>query len=270
MTILALVITVSLGVSFACSVLEAVLLAVTHGYVALLEEQDDPAGALLARLRARIDEPIAAICTLNTIAHTVGAALSGAIALHVLGSRRMAAFWAVLTLPIPVLPEIIPKTLGARHWRRLAPLTARIRRAMLVAMKPILAPLAVPNRLVGASGDGGARVSRTELEVLAEVGRREGQIDDTEWRVVSNGMRLRDRTVGEVMTPRTSMVALPEASTAQEAQALIAGYRIPATARVRGHRRPDHRGARGARSLARHAARGHVLATALAGAAVRA
>jgi hypothetical protein len=39
----------------------------------------------LNRLLKRIDEPIAAILTLNTIAHTVGAAMGGAIALEVFG-----------------------------------------------------------------------------------------------------------------------------------------------------------------------------------------
>lgn len=221
MTTLLLVISLSLGISFICSVLEAVLLSVSHAYVALLEDRGDPAGPLLARLRQSIDEPIAAILTLNTIAHTVGAAVSGAIALQVFGSAWMVAFSAVLTLLILVLSEIIPKTLGARYWKRLAPITARVLQVMIVGMKPLLAPLSVLNRFIGAGGHGKHTVSRAELEILAEIGRREGQIGESEWQVVSNVMRLREIQVTEVMTPRTSIVAIESTATLHEAQTLM-------------------------------------------------
>jgi putative hemolysin len=221
MTTLLAVVSISIGISFLCSILEAVLLSVSHAYVALLEDRGDPAGPLLTKLRRQIDEPIAAILTLNTIAHTVGAAVSGALALDVFGSKWMAAFSAVLTLLILVLSEIIPKTLGARYWQQLAPLTARVLRVMIIGMRPVLAPLSVLNRLIGAGGHGQASVSRAELEILAEVGRREGQIDDAEWQVVANVMRLRDVVVNEVMTPRTAIVAIPTSTTVLEAQAVM-------------------------------------------------
>ena len=221
MTSLIAVISVSLAVSFLCSVLEAVLLSVSHAYVALLEDRGDPAGPMLARLRRQIDEPIAAILTLNTIAHTVGAAVSGAIALQVFGNEWMAVFSAVLTLLILVLSEIIPKTIGARYWQSLAPLSARVLRVMILVMKPLLVPLSLLNRLIGAGGHGQASVSRAELEILAEVGRREGQIDDSEWQVVANVMRLREVRVHEVMTPRTAIVAIPSTSTPAAAQSVM-------------------------------------------------
>ncbi len=221
MTALIIVIAVSLSVSFVCSVLEAVLLSVSQAYVALLEDKGNPAGPIWAKLRREIDEPIAAILTLNTIAHTVGAAVSGAMALQVFGSKWMAAFSAVLTLLILVLSEIIPKTIGARHWQRLAPLSAHVLRVMIVALRPVLVPLSLINRLVGAGGHGQKSVSRAELEILAEIGRREGQIDDAEWRVVTNMLRLREVMVSEVMTPRTAIVAVPASATAEEAQAVM-------------------------------------------------
>jgi putative hemolysin len=223
MSTLVLVIGLSLSLSFICSVLEAVLLSVTHGYIGLLEERDDPAGQLLKKFRRRIDEPIAAILTLNTIAHTVGAAVSGAIALQVFGSRWMALFSAVLTLLILVLSEIIPKTLGARYWQRLAPATAHVLRVLILVMRPVLVPLAFVNRLLGSeSGHGPATtVSRAELEILAEIGRREGEIDETQWQVVSNVMNLHDVLVREVMTPRTAITAISVDRTPLEAQAVM-------------------------------------------------
>jgi putative hemolysin len=221
MTVLLLVIGISLAISFLCSVLEAVLLSVSHSYVAVLQDEGHPAGNLLARMRANIDEPIAAILTLNTIAHTVGATMGGAMALEVFGSKWIAVFSAVLTLAILVLSEILPKTIGATLWQQLAPLAARVLRIMIIVMKPILIPLAVFNRLITPKGDTGSTVSRAELEVLAEIGRREGTIDQEEWEVMTNVMNLDDVSIGQVMTPRTQMIAIEVTSSLETAQDMM-------------------------------------------------
>ena len=221
MTTLLLVIGVSLGISFLCSILEAVLLSISHSYVAVLQERGDPVGDMLARLRGNIEEPIAAILTLNTIAHTVGASMGGAIALEVFGSRWIALFSAILTLAILVFSEILPKTIGATYWQRLAPISARTLRLMILIMKPVLIPLAIFNRLISPKGEKGTTVSRVELEVLAEIGRREGTIDEEEWEVMTNIMNLDDVSVGQVMTPRTQMVAIPATASLDHAQSVM-------------------------------------------------
>jgi putative hemolysin len=221
MTTLLLVIGIALAISFLCSVLEAVLLSISHSYVAILEEGGDPAGAVLSEMRRDIDEPIAAILTLNTISHTVGAAMAGAIALEVFGERWIAVFSAVLTLLILIFSEIIPKTLGATWWQELAPVTARVLKWMILLMKPILIPLAWFNRLITPHDRDRSRVSRAELEVLAEIGRREGAIDQAEWRVMANIMNLDEVLVGQVMTPRTRIVAVPATATLEEAQRVM-------------------------------------------------
>ncbi len=220
MTVLFLVIGASLAVSFTCSVLEAVLLSITHSYVAVLEDQGDGVGVILARLRASIDEPIAAILTLNTIAHTAGATISGAIAARLWGEDWITLFSVVLTAAILIISEIIPKTIGATHWPRLARPTAYVLRGLTIVMKPIIVPLGVLHRWM-APGKAAATVSRAELEVLAEIGRREGTLDEDEWRVVSNVMNLDAVSVGEVMTPRTRIVALPRDATLAEAETLM-------------------------------------------------
>ncbi len=221
MATLLLVLGISLSISFLCSILEAVLLSISHSYVAILQERGHPAGDLLARMRRNIDEPIAAILTLNTIAHTVGATMGGAMALEVFGDRWIALFSAVLTLVILVFSEIVPKTLGATWWERLAPAAARVLRWMIVLMKPVLIPLAWFNRLITPRGERGATVSRAELEVLAEIGRREGTIDHEEWEVMNNVMNLDEVSVSDVMTPRIRMVAIPAGSTLREAQKVM-------------------------------------------------
>jgi len=207
MSTLLLVIGTSLSISFLCSVLEAVLLSTSRSYVEVLREQDARAAQWLERALTRIDEPIAAILTLNTIAHTAGATMSGYYAAQVFGDRWVGLFSAVLTLMILLFSEIVPKTLGASYWTTLIRPSAYILRGMVVVMRPIIIPLSFFNNLISPR-TGRPTVSRAEIEILAEIGRREGTLDEDEWRVVSNIIRLDEVSVAEVMTPRTDMVAV--------------------------------------------------------------
>jgi putative hemolysin len=221
MVTLAWVLGVSLGISFLCSILEAILLSVNRSFVALLLDQQRRSGRFLERLQLRIDEPISAILTLNTIAHTVGAAMGGALALREFGEEWIAVFSAGLTLAILLLSEIIPKTIGATYWKELAIPGAYVLQSMVWIMKPILVPLSLFSRLIARRRAEQSTISRAELEVLAEIGRREGTLDEDEWRVVTNVMNLDQVTVGEVMTPRTDMVAVPAEASVERAKSVM-------------------------------------------------
>ena len=126
MFLLILFVSLALGVSFLCSVLEAVLLSVTPSFIARAVKDDPQLGARLQALMADIARPLAAILTLNTTAHTVGAVAIGTQATRVFGNQYVGVFSAVLTLLFLVVAEIIPKTFGATYWRQLAPRVARM------------------------------------------------------------------------------------------------------------------------------------------------
>ncbi len=211
------VLAVSLSTSFLCSILEAVFLSVTHSYVEVLRERGTRAGDLLHAMQRKIDEPIAAILTLNTIAHTLGAYYGGSLAIEVFGTWWGGVFGAGLTLAILIFTEIIPKTVGATFWQQLAVPATYTLRAMIVLMKPVLVPLNVISRLFAGDAER-PTVSRAEIEVLASIGRREGTLDESEWQVVSNVIRLDEVTIGEVMTPRTDITAIPVESTVEAAK----------------------------------------------------
>ena len=144
----------------------------------------------------------------------------GALALQQFGEEWIAVFSAGLTLTILLFSEIIPKTLGATHWRSLAPPTAYVLRSLIWLMKPVLLPLSLFSRFLRREA-AESTVSRAELEVLAEIGRREGTLDEDEWRVVTNIMKLDKVVVGEVMTPRTDVVAVPSEASVEEAKDLM-------------------------------------------------
>jgi CBS domain containing-hemolysin-like protein len=82
MTLLVLYVVLAIGVSFLCSIMEAVLLSVTPAYLVSIREEGPGIEQRLRRFKKDIDKPLAAILSLNTIAHTVGAAGAGPQAAH--------------------------------------------------------------------------------------------------------------------------------------------------------------------------------------------
>ena len=204
MTLLLFYVALALGVSFLCSVAEAVLLSVTPAHLELSAQHGRKSGALLKQMKADINSPLAAILTLNTIAHTVGAAGAGAQAAVVFGSDALGVASAVLTLLILVFSEIIPKTLGAVYWRQLAPATAWFLRGLMWMLWPFvkLSALLTSSLSHGPTLSG---FSREEFQVMAELGEREGQLEPQERKILENLFRLRDLNVSFAMTPRTVM-----------------------------------------------------------------
>jgi CBS domain containing-hemolysin-like protein len=215
--LLILYILLALFFSFLCSIAEAVLLSITPSYVAGLRERKPKLAALLQRLKQEnVDRSLAAILTLNTIAHTVGAIGAGAKATAVFGSAWFGVFSAVMTLMILVLSEIIPKTLGAVHWRALAGLTARFVRILIVTLYPLILISERITRLL-ARGKKVHVFSRDEFVAMAAVGEAAGQLNARESGIIHNLFRFDSLRARDIMTPRTVILALAEHITVDEA-----------------------------------------------------
>jgi CBS domain containing-hemolysin-like protein len=203
--------------SFLCSVAEAVLLSLTPSYIAGLRDRRPKLAALLKHLKQdNIDQSLAAILTLNTIAHTVGAIGSGSKATVVFGSAWFGLFSAVMTLMILFLSEIIPKTIGAVYWRNLAGLTAQFIRGLIWSLYPLIWISEVLTRLI-ARGKSAHVFSREEFVAMAGIGERAGKIDPRESRIILNLFRFDSLTARDIMTPRTVISGLPQDMSVTEA-----------------------------------------------------
>jgi CBS domain containing-hemolysin-like protein len=206
----------AISVSFLCSLLESVLLSVPHSHVAALAEQGNVTGTRLRRMKDDINQPLAAILTLNTFAHTLGAAGVGAEAAILWGEAWVGLVSFVVTLLILIFSEIIPKTLGAEHAKGLAPLAAWIIQVLTVVLRPIVAACNWIPKLLSKRGQRGPRLSRDEVRSLANLAWEEGAIDETEATVFRNLIALRELTVEKIMTPRTVVYTLPADRTVSE------------------------------------------------------
>lgn len=204
---------VSICFSFFCSLWEAVLLSITPAYARIQEQEGHALGRHLAEFKQNIDRPLAAILTLNTIAHTVGAIGVGS---------QAAAIWAdtnplitvvvvpvVMTLAILILSEIIPKTLGAVYWQRLAGFTVN---GLLLILK-LLAPLVwMTQWLTGLLKRDSEQsiLSRRDYVAMTEIGEQEGVLHVNESQMIQSLLRFRKIVAEDVMTPRTVTVSVQE------------------------------------------------------------
>ncbi|MCB1230382.1 MAG: HlyC/CorC family transporter [Verrucomicrobiae bacterium] len=199
---------VALVFSFLCSVAEAVLLSVNRAYIDTLKAHGSKAGEILERFKAKPDEPLSAILTLNTVAHTVGAAGVGYEAAELFGQKWLGVSSFVMTLLILIGSEIIPKTIGATHWRKLAPITTQGIRFLVWVLKPFIRIL--QHFTEGLAGHGGANdQSRAEIESIISRASQSGTLSEEESNVLRNLFELRRIPVKEIMTPRVVVFSLP-------------------------------------------------------------
>jgi len=215
MTLLFFYLALALCVSFLCSILEASLLSITPAHIAVLNERGVRAGRVLHELKRDINRPLAAILSLNTIANTFGAAGVGAQAQIVFGSTFVTLTSAALTLAILIFSEIIPKTLGAHHWKRLSNFTAYSCRVLIVLMWPLVALARLVTRAM-TRGSRGPSVSREEFRALAQLGSREGVFEQEESNIFLNLIRFGAIRVQDIMTPRVVVKKFQQETTLTE------------------------------------------------------
>ena len=195
----------ALGVSFICSLLEAIILSVTWSHIEILSKDDNRSGKRLKELKEDIDVPLAAILTLNTISHTIGAAGVGS-EFNKLGNEWFTVASIILTILILVFSEIIPKTLGANYWKKLAPSSAYLLDAMIWITWPIVVVLNSFSRRISEGNEDQKEMTREEMIAVAEMGENQGALEKQETQVIKNLLTMDKILAEDVMTPSTVML----------------------------------------------------------------
>lgn len=209
MTLLLIYLFLALTVSFICSIVEAVLLSTPLAFLHSQGQQGDAKAKTLLQMKKDIDKPLSAILSLNTIAHTVGAAGVGAQATAVFGEAYFGVISALLTLLILVLTEIIPKTLGANYYKTLYRSTATIISTMTFVCYPlVLLSSFLTKRLSKKQPE--SSISREELASLAGIGEQEGILQGKEAQIIKNLIQLKDVSISTIHTPRIMMIHADE------------------------------------------------------------
>jgi len=209
--------TASIFFSFLCSILEAVLLSITPAYVATQDRDNTAISKKLSRFKEDIDRPLAAILTLNTIAHTVGAIGVGAQAAVIFGSTEIVLFGfpvinaesfiaGAMTLAILIFSEVIPKTLGANNWEALTPLSIRVINLLMIVLAPMVWLSQLITKNLKKDKDKPV-LSRSDFLVMSELGKDIGILKESEQKIIKNLLRFSRILIKDVMTPRIVVVA---------------------------------------------------------------
>ena len=204
MTLLITYFCLALFLSFICSLLEAVLLSTPSSYASILKRENEKSGLILDGFKENINRPLAAILTLNTFAHTIGAAGVGAQVFDLFGEPYVAIASGVLTFLILVFSEIIPKTLGSTYWRGLVSSAVRFIQFLIWVTYPFV----LLAEFISNFGSDSTSVTREEVIAMAEMGEDEGILEEQETDLIENTLRLKDIKVNDVMTPRNVIFAL--------------------------------------------------------------
>jgi CBS domain containing-hemolysin-like protein len=210
MTLLVFYILLALGVSFVCSILEACLLTITPSAVSSAKQNGAKWAARMEMLKTDIDRPLSAILTLNTIAHTMGAAGAGAEYARISGNTGEAIFAGILTLAILVFTEIIPKTIGATFANQLAAPASVLLVFLISALKPLVWASQQITRLIAPKGQMNPAFQREELLAMARMGAESGSLGARESQFVHNLIQLHAMRTWDIMTPRPVIFALPQ------------------------------------------------------------
>lgn len=219
MAALILFFTLSILISFFCSMWEAVILSITPSYISRMQKEKPVIGHILNKMKDDIDKPLSAILTLNTFAHTVGAMGVGVQAGLLFGTHQLSFLFisvtyesliaGLMTLAILILSEIIPKTLGANFWKQLTPFTVRSLRILLFVLAPFVWLSKGITRMVKTE-KGRSVLSRADFAAMADAGLKSGALDREEKSIIQNLLRLENLKVRDIMTPRSVIMMVDE------------------------------------------------------------
>ncbi|MBS4062494.1 MAG: HlyC/CorC family transporter [Bacteroidetes bacterium] len=205
----------ALFVSFLCSIMESVLLSTPHSFLIVKHDKGHIWAKSFIDLKSNIDKPLSAILSLNTVAHTVGAAGVGAQAVKIFGEASFGIVSAVLTILILVLTEIIPKTIGARYWKNLTKVSYYTIKVMIIVTYPLVVLSSFVTKAFSKQKNENT-TSREEIAALTTIGLDEGLFSEKENKIIQNILRLKNIKVTEIMTPRVVVAVADENLTLQQ------------------------------------------------------
>ena len=199
---------------------------------------ESKAGRRVEQLVSDPERMLSTLLVANNVVNVLAAAVATTLFIGLVGEQW--GPWlatAAVTAVILVFGEITPKTLATRYPERFALAVA----PAIWQLSRFLAPLA---SFFGAITRGILRLMRVpvrgaldavtdaDIRALAELGHRDGQIEEVERRIIDALFDLADRPIRDVMTPRVDIVSLTAPVTMGEVREAVAATghsRFPVT-----------------------------------------
>lgn len=209
MYVIIIITAVSLIGSFLCSLMEAAIYSIPRSRIESLKSQGDPRAIRLSRLRDKIDEPIAAILTLNTAVNVLGASIAGSLVARHYGDAWLGLFSGAFTGGVLIFSEIIPKSLGVTYANTLALRLSGVIELLIKLFWPFVKISVFITKLWGKNSHLNFP-TEDDLRSLAELSHQGGSILSEEAEIVNNALKLDDRKILEIMTPKSVVLEMPD------------------------------------------------------------
>jgi len=219
---------------------EIAVIAMRRSRIRQLVEQHRPGARAVQELRDAPERFIATVQTGITVVGATAAAFGGAeLARRIApgiaaipglepyaGSIAFALVVALVSYLSLVLGELVPKSLALRNAERYALLVGKPLLVLSHLARPLVWLLTTTSNVVlRPFGDrttfSEARLSAEELEQLVEEAGKVGSLDPSTAEIASRALAFRELTAGDVMVPRSRVVALPLGAPAEELKRML-------------------------------------------------
>ncbi len=188
------------------------ILSITPSYIIIQLEKKKKFAKILNSFKKDIEKPLIAILTLNTFANTIGAAGVGVSAQEIWGDKYITLVSIIVTILILIFSEIIPKTIGATYWQKLAPFASYVLRFLYIVLYPFVWVLQFITKIFKKSSTS-QELSKQDIAILSDLSVKEGVLNLNESKIIKNLLQFSEIQAKDIMTPRTVINIADENST---------------------------------------------------------
>jgi putative hemolysin len=205
---------------------ETALTSVGRLRVRFLAEQGSKAAGILQRLRADPNRYLSTVLFVNTLALILASTATTLLSDSLFTSWGVPAgfrLWMallvsfVLSVILLIAAEVTPKTLAIRYAERVALAAAGPVDRLASFLGPILWAVTIISRaLTGGRAARAPYLTEQELLTVLHVSEEAGVIEEQEHQMIHGIIEIGDKTVREIMVPRTDIVAVDRSSSLKE------------------------------------------------------
>ncbi len=214
---------------------ETALTSVGRLRVRYLAEEGSRAARILQRLQRDPNRFLSTVLLVNTVALIVASSATTLLTddlFHNWGVPQQDVLWLallvslLLSVVLLLLAEVTPKTLAIRYAERVALAAAGPVDRMATFLSPVLWAVTILSRaLTGGRAAKAPYLTEDELITLLHVSEEQGVIEEQERDMIHGIIEAGDKSVREVMVPRTDMVAVEDSATLQDIARIFKQHR---------------------------------------------
>ena len=196
-------------------------------------DDGDKRAALVLAMSEDYDRLLSTILIGNNIVNITATTLAAVLFTKLVGQEYgPTVSTIVLTVAVLVFGEVTPKSIAKERPEKFAMAAAPLLRVLLVILLPLNFLFSLwkklLNRVFHTEDDQG--ITEEELITMVEEAEEEGGLDEHESELIRSAIEFGDLEVGDILTPRVDVFAVPRTATMEEVAAAFAesGYsRLP-------------------------------------------